>query len=106
MSAFSDCVSLCQSVSPYKCLCQPDISLLSVYQAFPGKIFVQNSIFPLIFLMYSVYSMCCAGSVIRPRRVSMMLVLLRRLSLRLTKVDMLASGADLVIRNEVFGSCG
>ena len=46
------------------------------------------------------------GSVILARRVSMMLVLLRRLSLIFTKVDMLASGADLVIRKEVFGSCG
>ena len=36
----------------------------------------------------------------------MMLVLLRRLFLRLTKVDMLASGADLVVCNAVSGSCG
>ena len=64
----------------------------------------------VILLMYLVHSISWArfwiGIVIRPRRVYMARILLHRLLLRLARVDMLVSGAGLVIYRAVSGSWG
>ena len=69
-----------------------------------------SKLISLILLMYPAYSISWArfwiGVVILPRRISMVWILLRRLLLRPARVDMLVSGAGLVIDRAVSGFWG